>query len=165
MIHPPHRAAALDLVARVIARLDLSLNKQQLASLSRMTISGDLANDLFDAGISLPFPRAGQPLDGRLRQISSVRELHLAATRFRPCIKISAQQCLDGTTAFYIWSGREPAVVEVQRILGAASVVTDIRGLNNGMVTAHTCELIRSSFRDDEDHLPYTGNWPEDLFL
>lgn len=165
MIHPPHRVAALDLVARVIARLDPSLDKQQLAGLHRMTISGDLANDLYDVGISLPFPRAGRPLDGRLRQIRSVRDLHLAATRFRPCIKIYAQQCLDGISAFYIWSGREPAVVEVQKILGAASVVADIRGLNNGMVTEHTSDLIRGSFPDDEDHLKYAGNWPEDLFL
>lgn len=130
-----------------------------------MTISGDLANDLLDVGISLPFPSAGRPLDGRLRQIRSVRELHLAATRFRPCIKIYAQQCLDGISAFYIWTGPEPAVVEVQKVLGAVWVVADIRGLKNGVPSEHTCELIRRSFPRDEDHLHYEGLWPEDLFL
>lgn len=87
------------------------------------------------------------------------------ATKFRNCIRYHAQPCVDGISAFYVWTGSEEAVVQLQKVIGAVWIVDDIRGPNNCDVSSHTRELIRRSFPRDDGEVIYEGLWPENLFL
>lgn len=130
-----------------------------------MAPAGDLANDLLSIGISLPFPAALRPLDGRLRQIRSTRELQMLAKRFDNCVSDYAQRCMDGVAAIYVWNGEEPAVVAVQKFMGSSWTIDDVCGPKNVCVSHHARQLIRQSFPIESGELIYDGLWLENLIL
>lgn len=101
----------------------------------RLVRSRNFASDplaaLARCGIVFTFPEPPWPGDDHLILVRDTTELADAAVRFRNCLRDRSQQCMAGTTFYYIWEGEIPAVVELQNQGGLCWSVTSIAGIRN----------------------------------
>ncbi|WP_333586103.1 hypothetical protein [Phenylobacterium sp.] len=168
------RLHALPDWARVSAVLEMRFQEASTALLIVRTLraQGRLASDaeaqaflcsrrssiferLVRAGVDIHFPQPPWPGVADLRPVGGLRDLLRVADRFSNCLGATAEQAVEGSVHYYAWEGEEPAVVELQRVMGLAWIISEIAGVENSAVSRRTEDQIRMLIPLDEINQQY----------
>lgn len=100
----------------------------------------------FDRLISrAPFPPPPWAGTSELVPLQSAEEMNSASRRFRNCLNSQSNLVLEGDSYFYVWHGREEAVVQLRRSHRFGWGVYEILGKRNRNVSIGTrTEILRT---------------------
>lgn len=103
---------------------------------------------LWEVVLNLPFPKAPWPGTDQLVPVTSRAELQEVAQKFENCLSDPDRQrqavvtVLNGAKYFYIWMGKEPALLEFGRIGEIGWCVQQARGIKNRKISQATRDAI-----------------------
>lgn len=95
-----------------------------------------------------------------VQPISDLAELRNVAIEFNNCLRVFAEEIINGSVGFYVWRGEEPAVISVRpRMYGM--IVDDIRGVGNSPISADASVRVRAVFAAHGIGRPQAEAWNE----
>lgn len=147
----PESIEIFNLAVKSIKELRPELTNDELeASLKKASKSdGFSLASWFDRLISrASFPPPPWAGTSELVPLESVQEMDAASRRFRNCLNLQSIWVLEGDSYYYVWHGREEAVVQLQRSNRFGWGVYEILGKRNRNVSINTrSEIFRTLSR------------------